>query len=128
LLVEEAPGVAVKRLTLLPFAQAAADVPTQFVPGIILFIYILELMKTTTLILFLALLSTQVFAQKEAQEFPWSKAAKIISADEAKSRNGKKTEQQSQADGKKTEKKIDAENKKSDRNYSATSGIVSDGK
>jgi hypothetical protein len=128
LLVEEALGVALKRLTLLPFAQAAADVPTQFVPGIILFIYILELMKTTTLILFLALLSTQVFAQKEAQEFPWSKAAKIISADEAKSRNGKKTGQQSQADSKKTEKKIDAENKRSDRNYSATSGIVSDGK
>ena len=128
MLVEEALGVAVKRLTLLPFALAAADVPKQFVPGIILFIYTLELMKTTTLILFFALLSTQVFAQKEAQEFPWSKAAKIISADEAKSRNGKKTGQQSQADSKKTEKKIDAENKKSDRNYSATSGIVDDGK
>ena len=85
-------------------------------------------MKTTTLILFFALLSTQVLAQKEAQEFPWSKAAKIISADEAKSRNGKKTGQQPQADSKKTEKKIDAENKKSDRNHSATSGIVDDGK
>mgnify|MGYP006201700205 FL=1 len=85
-------------------------------------------MKTTTLILFFALLSTQVLAQKEAQEFPWSKAAKIISADEAKSGNGKKTGQQPQADSKKTEKKIDAENKKSDRNYSTTSGTVDDGK
>ncbi|BCT69291.1 hypothetical protein [Nitrosospira sp. NRS527] len=84
-------------------------------------------MKTTTLILFFALFSTQVFAQKEAQEFPWSKAAKIISADEAKSRDGKKG-QQPQADSKKTEKKMDAENKKSDRNYSATSGIADDGK
>jgi hypothetical protein len=128
LFVEEALGATVRRLTPLSFAQAAADVPKQFVPGIILFIYTLELMKTTTLILFFALLSTQVFAQKEAQEFPWSKAAKIISADEAKSRNGKKTGQQSQADSKKTEKKIDAENKRSDRNYSATSGIVGDGK
>jgi hypothetical protein len=85
-------------------------------------------MKTTTLILFFALFSTQVFAQKEAQEFPWSKAAKIISADEAKSRDGKKTAQQPRADSKKTEKKIDAENKKSDRNYSATNGTVDDGK
>lgn len=82
-------------------------------------------MKTTTLILFFALFSTQVFAQKEAQEFPWSKAAKIISADEAKS-NGKKTGQQPEASSKKPEKKMDAEDKRSDRNYSATSG-TSDG-
>lgn len=85
-------------------------------------------MKTTTLILFFALLSTQVFAQKEAQEYPWSRAAKIISADEAKSRNGKKTGPQPEASSKKPEKKVDAEDKKSDRNYSATSGAVDGGK
>lgn len=85
-------------------------------------------MKTTTLILFFALLSTQVFAQKEAQEFPWSKTAKIISADEAKSRNRKKTGQQPEVDSKKAEKKMDAENKKSGRNYSATSGTEDGGK
>ncbi|WP_025042102.1 hypothetical protein [Nitrosospira briensis] len=83
-------------------------------------------MKTTTLILFLALFSTQVFAQREAQEFPWSKAAKIISADEAKSRSGKKTGQQSEVDSNKTGKKMDAENRKSDRDYSA--GTVDGGK
>ena len=88
--------------------------------------YTLELMKTTTLILFFALFSTQVFAQREAQEFPWSKAAKIISADEAKSRGGKKIEQQPEADSKRTGKKMDAENKKSDRDYSA--GTVDGGK
>jgi len=85
-------------------------------------------MKKTTLILFLALFSTQVFAQREAQEFPWSKAAKIISADEAKSRSGKKTGHQSEVDSKKTGKKTDAENRKSDRDYSATTGTVDDGK
>lgn len=83
-------------------------------------------MKTTTLILFFALFSTQVFAQRETQEFPWSKAAKIISADEAKSRDGKKIGQQPEADSKKAEKKMDAENKQSDRDYSA--GTVDGGK
>lgn len=83
-------------------------------------------MKKTTLILFLALFSTQVFAQREAQEFPWSKAAKIISADEAKSRGEKKTGQQPEAESKKLGKKMDAENKKGDRDYSA--GTVDGGK
>lgn len=83
-------------------------------------------MKKTTLILFLALFSTQVFAQREAQEYPWSKAGKIISADEARSPSGKKTRQQPAADSKKAEKKMDTENKKNDRDYSA--GTVDGGK
>ena len=82
-------------------------------------------MKKTTLILFLALFSTQVFAVKEAQEYPWSKAAKIISADEAKNPARKKSREKSEIGSKKTQKKTDAGNRKNDRNYSPTSGTVS---
>ncbi len=66
-----------------------------------------------------ALCSMQVFAQvsaqKEAQEFPWSKAAKIIAAEEAKAAASKpkKPESQLDAETKKREKTTDAENKKS---------------
>jgi hypothetical protein len=65
-----------------------------------------------------ALCSMQVFAQvsaqKEAQEFPWSKAAKIIAADEAKAAASKPKRPESQlAETKKREKTTDAENKKS---------------
>ncbi|MDQ3186265.1 MAG: hypothetical protein M3Q16_07405, partial [Pseudomonadota bacterium] len=62
-------------------------------------------------VLFSALLSAQVLAQKEPREYPWEKAARIIEADEAKARGSKKAEQQREADTK-PEKKIDAENKK----------------
>ncbi|MEO8991652.1 MAG: hypothetical protein ABI284_00790 [Nitrosospira sp.] len=85
-------------------------------------------MNKTTLILFFALFSAQVFAQREAQEYPWSKAAKIISTDESKSGNGNKTGQQPEADSKKTVKKIDTENKKSGKNDSSTPGTVDRGK
>ena len=59
--------------------------------------------------------SAQVSAQKEAQEFPWSKAAKIIAADEAKAAASKpkKPESQLDAETKKREKTTEAENKKS---------------
>ncbi|WON75097.1 hypothetical protein [Nitrosospira sp. Is2] len=59
--------------------------------------------------------SAQVSAQKEAQEFPWSKAAKIIAADEAKAAASKpkKPDPQLEAETKKREKAADAENKKS---------------
>jgi hypothetical protein len=59
--------------------------------------------------------SAQVSTQKEAQEFPWSKAAKIIGADEAKAAASKrkKPESQLEAETKKLEKPTDAENKKS---------------
>ena len=69
-------------------------------------------MKETLLILFLTLFSTQVLAQKEAQEFPWSRAAKIIAADEAKGTQPKKTELRPKADSEKREKKIDVDNNK----------------
>jgi hypothetical protein len=70
-------------------------------------------MKKTILVLFCGLFSTQVFAQKEPEEFPWTKAAKIISADEAKKSPRKKEEQQTEADAGKLDKKADAEKKKS---------------
>ena len=69
-------------------------------------------MKETLLILFFTLFSTQVLAQKEAQEFPWSRAAKIIAADEAKSTQPKKTELRPKADSEKREKKTDVGNDK----------------
>lgn len=57
--------------------------------------------------------SAQVSAQKEAQEFPWSKAAKIIAADEAKAAasKSKKPEMQRESDTKKREKTSDADHK-----------------
>jgi hypothetical protein len=72
-------------------------------------------MKKILPALFFALCSIQVFAQKEAQEFPWSKAAKIIAADEAKAAGSKprKPEPQLEAETRKREKTTDAENKKS---------------
>lgn len=69
-------------------------------------------MKKIALILFCALFSTQIFAQKEPEEFPWARAAKIISADEAKTPQ-KKAEQQPEADTEKLDKEADAEKKKS---------------
>lgn len=69
-------------------------------------------MKKTLLILFSALLSTQVLAQKEPREYPWEKAAKRIEADEAKALRSKKAEQQPEGEVKKPEKKYDDENKK----------------
>jgi hypothetical protein len=70
-------------------------------------------MKKTLPVLFFTLLSTQVFAQKEAQEFPWSRAEKIIEADEAKASTRKKAERQPGADTKRPERKEDTNNKKS---------------
>ncbi|MBA4143070.1 MAG: hypothetical protein H0X43_08730 [Nitrosospira sp.] len=73
-------------------------------------------MKTILLALFFALGSSQLLAQKETQEFPWSKAAKIIDAEEEKSvaPKPKKTDpQQLERDIRKPEKKIETENKKS---------------
>jgi hypothetical protein len=72
-------------------------------------------MKTILPVLLLALCSMQVSAQKEAQEFPWSKAAKIIAADEAKAAASKpkKQEPQLEVETRKREKTTDAENKKS---------------
>ena len=70
-------------------------------------------MKKTLLILFFALFSTQLFAQKESGEYPWAKAAKIIEADEAKSKKaGQRQKAETQKPEKKPEKKNDAENKK----------------
>ncbi len=71
-----------------------------------------NIMRKILLVLFSALLTTQVFAQKEPREYPWEKAAKRIEADEAKASKSKKTGQQREADTKNPEKKIDAENKK----------------
>ena len=74
-------------------------------------------MKKILPIIFFTLLSTHVFAQKEAQEFPWSRAAKIMDADEAKASTRKKAERPSEADMKKPERrentKEDTNNKKS---------------
>ena len=72
------------------------------------------MMRKTLPALFFALFSTQIFAQNESsRDYPWAKAAKIIEADEAKSR---KAEQQRGTEAekpeKKPEKKIDAESKK----------------
>ena len=70
-------------------------------------------MRKILFVLFSALLSSQVFAQKEEpREYPWEKAAKRIEADEAKASKSKKTGQQREADTKNPEKKTDAENKK----------------
>jgi hypothetical protein len=70
-------------------------------------------MKTILPALLFALCSMQVSAQKEAQEFPWSKAAKIIAADEAKAAasKSKKPETQRESDTKKREKTSDADDK-----------------
>lgn len=70
-------------------------------------------MRKILLVLFSALLSAQVLAQKEPREYPWEKAAKRIEADEAKAR-AKRAERQRQREGdtKKPEKETDAENKK----------------
>lgn len=70
-------------------------------------------MKKTLPVIFFTLLSTHVFAQKEAQEFPWSRAAKIMEADEAKASTRKKAERKDEADTKKPERKEDTNNKKS---------------
>ena len=72
------------------------------------------MMRKTLPVLFFALFSTQIFAQKESsREYPWAKAAKIIEADEAKSRKAEQLRRaESQKPEKKPEKKIDAENKK----------------
>lgn len=74
--------------------------------------FIENIMRKTLLVLFFALFSTQVLAEKEPREYPWAKAARIIEADEAKS---KKTEQRRKAETgkpeKRSEKKIEAENK-----------------
>ncbi|HEV7929961.1 MAG TPA: hypothetical protein VGP12_07510 [Nitrosospira sp.] len=76
-------------------------------------------MKKILPALCLALCSMQAFAQvstqKEAQEFPWSKAAKIIAADEEKAAASKpkKPESQLEAETRKREKTTDAESKKS---------------
>ena len=69
-------------------------------------------MSKILLVLFSALLSTQVLAQKEPREYPWEKAAKRIEADEAKAARSKKAEQRREVDTKKPEKKTDAENNK----------------
>ncbi|ARO87919.1 hypothetical protein EBAPG3_009145 [Nitrosospira lacus] len=70
-------------------------------------------MRKILFILFPALLSGQVFAQKaEPREYPWEKAAKRIEADEAKAGRSKKIEQQGETGTKTPEKNIDAENKK----------------
>lgn len=71
-----------------------------------------NIMRKIPFVLFSALLSAQVFAQKEPREYPWEKAAKRIEADEAKASQSKKTEQQREADTKNPEKKTDTENKK----------------
>ena len=70
-------------------------------------------MRKILFVLFSALLSGQVFAQKaEPREYHWEKAAKRIEADEAKAGRSKKMEQQSETGTDKLEKKVDAENKK----------------
>lgn len=69
-------------------------------------------MKKTTLILFCALFSTQIFAQKEPEVFPWAKAAKMISEDEAKAPPPKKAEEP-EANTRKLDKETDGEKKKS---------------
>jgi hypothetical protein len=76
-------------------------------------------MKKILLALFFALCSMQVSAQissqKEAQEFPWSKTAKIIAADEAKAAGSKPKKPEPQLEGatRKREKTTDAQDKKS---------------
>ena len=69
--------------------------------------------KTLPVLLF-ALFSTQIFAQNESsREYPWAKAAKIIEADEAKSKKAAQLRNaEIQKSEKKPEKKSDAENKK----------------
>jgi hypothetical protein len=69
-------------------------------------------MRKILLVLFSALLSAQVLAQKEPREYPWERTVKRIEADEAKAARSKKAEQQREDDTKKPEKKTDAENKK----------------
>ena len=72
-----------------------------------------NIMRKILFVLFYALLSSQVFAQKEEpREYPWEKAAKRIEADDAKAGRSKKMEQQGEAGVKKPEKKVDAENKR----------------
>lgn len=72
-----------------------------------------NIMKRTLLIFSFALFSTQLFAQKESGEYPWAKAAKIIEADEAKSKKaGQRKEGETQKPEKRPDKKNDAENKK----------------
>ena len=70
-------------------------------------------MKKILPVIFFTLLSNHVLAQKEAQEFPWSRAAKIMEADEAKASTRKKAERKDEADTKKPERKEDTNNKKS---------------
>lgn len=68
-------------------------------------------MRKILFVLFSALLSSPVFAQKaEPREYPWEKAAKRIEADEAKAGRSKKMNPQGEAGTKKPEKKVDAEN------------------
>lgn len=70
-------------------------------------------MRKTLAILFFALCASPVFAQKESGEYPWAKAAKIIDANDAKSRKAEqKRETETEKSGKKPEKKADAENRK----------------
>ena len=70
-------------------------------------------MRKTLGILFFALCASPVLAQKESGEYPWAKAAKIIDANDAKSRKtGQKHEPATEKSEKKPEKKSDAENRK----------------
>lgn len=80
-----------------------------------------KLMRKTIFFLLFSIFSLQVFAQKEAQEFPWSRAAKIIESDEAKTSPQKKPDRRPdtpstsraphhpEADDKKPDKKMDGD-------------------
>jgi hypothetical protein len=74
-------------------------------------------MRKTLLILLLTLFSSQILAQGEMEEFPWSRAAKIVGADESRAVARKKAEQRQKGqlekgDGEKREKKTEADNDK----------------
>lgn len=78
-------------------------------------------MKKALLILLLTLFSSQILAQGETEEFPWSRAARIVGADESKATASKKADQphntqwgkgQRETSGEKREKKTETDNDK----------------
>lgn len=70
-------------------------------------------MRTLFLAVFSVLISSQAFAQKEPQEYPWERAARRIEADQAKMPRSAKKEDRRENSTRKPETKTGSDDKKS---------------
>lgn len=69
-------------------------------------------MRTLFLVVFSVLISSQAFAQKEPQTYPWERAARRIEADEAKMPRSTKKEDKRENSTRKPETKTGSDSKK----------------